>query len=65
MVLVPRTGSMLALFGSGAVALGFAFKDYVSSLIAGVVVVFEQPGRVGDWVRVGAGLGQLCAAGGL
>lgn len=53
MVLEPRPESMFAVAGSGAVAVGFAFKDYVSSLIAGVVVLFERPCSVGDWVRIG------------
>jgi small-conductance mechanosensitive channel len=50
---------MLALAGSGAVALGFAFKDYVSSLIAGVVMLFERPCSAGDWVRVGDVYGKV------
>lgn len=53
MVLEPRPESMFAVAGSGALAIGFAFKDYVSSLIAGVVVLFERPCSVGDWVRIG------------
>lgn len=43
---------LLALTGTIAVALGFAFKDYVSSIIAGVVTLFEGPFRMGDRVRV-------------
>lgn len=59
MVLRPEREAMLALAGSGAVALGFAFKDYVSSLIAGVVMLFERPCSVGDWVRVGGVYGRV------
>lgn len=61
LILVPRPEAMLAVAGSGAVALGFAFKDYVSSLIAGVVVLFERPCSVGDWVRVGGVYGKVTA----
>jgi small-conductance mechanosensitive channel len=61
LILVPSPEAMFALAGSGAVALGFAFKDYVSSLIAGVVVLFERPCSVGDWVRVGGVYGRVTA----
>ena len=61
LVLVPRPESMFAVAGSSAVALGFAFKDYVSSLLAGVVVLFEKPCSVGDWVRVGDVYGKVRA----
>ncbi|PSN17410.1 mechanosensitive ion channel protein MscS [filamentous cyanobacterium CCP5] len=44
--------NLLAVTGTIAVALGFAFKDYVSSIIAGVVTLFEGPFRMGDRVRI-------------
>lgn len=43
---------LLAITGTIAVALGFAFKDYVSSIIAGVVTLFEGPFRMGDRVKI-------------
>lgn len=45
--------NLIALTGTVAVALGFAFKDYVSSIIAGIVALFEAPYRVGDRVKIG------------
>jgi small conductance mechanosensitive channel len=48
----PTPQNLLAISGTLAVALGFAFKDYVSSLIAGVVALYERPYRNGDWVRI-------------
>lgn len=59
----PTSGSLFAVFGAAGVALGFAFKDYVSSLIAGLVVVCEQPFRVGDWVKIGDDYGEVRAVG--
>lgn len=44
--------NLLALTGTIAIALGFAFKDYVSSIIAGVVVLFEATYRVGDRIQI-------------
>lgn len=44
--------NLVVVFGAASVAIGFAFKDYVSSLIAGVVAVTERPYRPGDWVKI-------------
>ncbi|MEQ9411414.1 MAG: mechanosensitive ion channel [Fuerstiella sp.] len=48
----PAPENLLAIFGALAVAIGFAFKDYTSSLIAGVVALYERPYRTGDWIRI-------------
>jgi small-conductance mechanosensitive channel len=56
-------GNLLALTGTIAVALGFAFKDYVSSIIAGVVALFEAPYRVGDRVQIGEHTGEVTSYG--
>lgn len=53
------TDKVIALTGTVAVALGFAFKDYASSLIAGVVALFETPYRVGDRVKIGENYGEI------
>ncbi len=51
--------NILALTGTLAVALGFAFKDYVSSIIAGVVALFETPYRMGDRIQIGEHYGEV------
>ena len=51
--------NFLLIAGAVSVAIGFAFKDYVSSLIAGVVALFESPYRAGDWVKVGDDFGEV------
>ncbi|MEM1310274.1 MAG: mechanosensitive ion channel family protein [Cyanobacteria bacterium P01_H01_bin.153] len=57
---VNLSGSnLLALTGTIAVALGFAFKDYVSSIIAGIVTLFEGSFRMGDRVRIGDYYGEV------
>lgn len=48
----PTPENVLAISGALAVVLGFAFKDYASSLIAGVVALYERPYRNGDWVKI-------------
>ncbi|MBE9138712.1 mechanosensitive ion channel family protein [Nodosilinea sp. LEGE 07088] len=55
--------NLLALTGTLAVALGFAFKDYVTSIIAGVVALFEAPYRVGDRVTISDHYGEVVSYG--
>ena len=51
--------NILAVTGTVAVALGFAFKDYVSSIIAGIVGLFESPYGVGDRIKIGDYYGEV------
>lgn len=51
--------NFLVIAGAASVAIGFAFKDYVSSLIAGIVSIFERPYRSGDWVQIGEDYGEI------
>jgi len=51
--------NFLVIAGGASVAIGFAFKDYVSSLIAGVVAIFEKPYRPGDWVKINGDYGEV------
>ena len=55
--------NFLVIAGALGVAIGFAFKDYVSSLIAGIVAIVERPYRPGDWVRVGGDYGEVRSVG--
>lgn len=55
--------NFLVIAGALGVAVGFAFKDYVSSLIAGIVAIFERPYRPGDWVRIGDDYGEVRSVG--
>lgn len=59
LVIQPTAQNVLAIAGALAVALGFAFKDYVSSIIAGIVALIERPYRPGDWVRIGSSYGEV------
>ena len=55
--------NFLVIAGAASVAIGFAFKDYASSLIAGIVAVFEKPYRPGDWVRIDGTYGEVVRVG--
>jgi small-conductance mechanosensitive channel len=59
----PTLRNMIALLGATGIALGFALKDYASSLIAGVVAIGEKPYRNGDWIRLGDTYGEVTHVG--
>lgn len=53
------SNNVLALTGTISVAVGFAFKDYISSVIAGIIALFENPYQVGDRVKIGEEYGEI------
>lgn len=59
LVIEPSVQNMVALLGTVGLALGFALKDYASSLIAGIVAIGERPYRNGDWIRVDGVYGEV------
>ncbi|OKH17452.1 mechanosensitive ion channel protein MscS [[Limnothrix rosea] IAM M-220] len=56
-------GNLFALTGTIAVALGFAFKDYASSVIAGLIALFEAPYRMGDRIQIADHYGEVVGYG--
>ncbi len=59
----PTFENLIALLGAVGIALGFAFKDYASSLIAGIVTLYEMPYRMGDWITVEGVYGEVRSIG--
>lgn len=51
--------NFLVIAGAISVAIGFAFKDLASSLIAGVVAISERTYRPGDWVKIEDDYGEV------
>lgn len=62
-VLLLTDEVVLAVGGSVAVALGFAFKDVVASFLAGILILFDRPFQVGDRVRFGDTYGEVLEIG--
>ncbi|MFP3457499.1 mechanosensitive ion channel, partial [Psychrobacter sp. SIMBA_152] len=58
-IIEPTLQNMVATLGAAGLAIGFALKDYVSSLIAGVVAIHEMPYRPGDWIEVDGSYGEV------
>lgn len=59
----PSFENMFAVFGALGLALGFAFKDYANSLIAGIVTLYEMPYRPGDWIEIDGRYGEVRSIG--
>ncbi len=51
------------LGGTAAVAMGFALKDLVASIVAGVMIMLDRPFQVGDRVSFGGQYGDITAIG--
>ncbi|WP_179380330.1 mechanosensitive ion channel family protein [Jannaschia marina] len=48
-----RPGDLIAGLGIGSVAIGFAFKDILQNLLAGILILIRQPFEVGDQIVAG------------
>lgn len=55
--------NLFAVTGTIVVALGFAFKDYASSIVAGIIGLFEAPYRLGDRIELGDSYGEVVTYG--
>lgn len=58
-VLEPTAENLIAVVGGAALGISFALRDYLSGLIAGLVILFERPYRTGDWITVGGNYGEV------
>lgn len=55
---------VLAIIGGGVVvAVGFATRDLLASLVAGVMIIFDRPFQVGDRVSFGGKYGDVLQVG--
>jgi small-conductance mechanosensitive channel len=55
--------ALLAVSGSAAVAIGFAFKDLLASLMAGLILLFDRPFQVGDRIHFDGTYGEVVEIG--
>lgn len=46
-------GDIIATLGISSVAIGFAFQDIFKNFLAGVILLLEEPFRIGDEVKIG------------
>ncbi len=62
-IIEPTLQNLAAIFAALAIALGFAVKDFGSSLVAGIVAIYERPYRPGDWVKIDRAYGEVKTVG--
>jgi len=55
----PKFQNVIALIASVGFALAYAFKDYGSCLIAGLITVLENTYQPGDWIEVDGTYGEV------
>lgn len=55
----PTFRNAVAVVVSVGLALAFAFKDYGSSIVAGLVTVLENNYQPGDWIELGGVYGEV------
>lgn len=58
-ILNPPEGVMFAVLGSIGLAVGLAAQDGIRNMLAGVMMIFNPPYRVGDMVELGGHYGEV------
>ncbi len=58
-VVTPTPEVLLAIGGTAAVAIGFALKDLAASIVAGLIILLDQPFQVGDRVTFEGHYGEI------
>lgn len=48
----PITG-LLASLGIGGLAFALAAKDTISNIFGSIMIIFDRPFRIGDWIKAG------------
>ncbi len=62
-VFKPSKELLVGVGGSAAVAVGFALKDLIGSIIAGFILLFDRPFQVGDRVSFDDNYGEIKSIG--
>ncbi len=63
LIIEPTFQNLITFLGAAGIALGFALKDFASSIMAGIVALYERPYRVGDWVEIDGAYGEVIYVG--
>ena len=54
-----NTTGLIALLGAAGVAVGFALKDTLANIAAGIIILFLRPFTKGDFIECGSVLGSV------
>lgn len=60
-VIIPtfQFGDMIAGLGFTSFVIGFATKDILNNLLSGVLILWQQPFKIGDYIFVGSNQGKV------
>jgi len=54
-----RIGGLLTALGVGSIVIGLTLQHSVGQIISGLLMLFEQPFRLGDWIESSAARGRV------
>jgi small-conductance mechanosensitive channel len=54
-----RTGDLIKVLGIGSVAIGFAFQNILQNFLAGILLLLQEPFRIGDWITIAGFQGKV------
>jgi small-conductance mechanosensitive channel/CRP-like cAMP-binding protein len=54
-----HVGGLLTAFGVGSVVIGLTLQNSVGQIISGLLMLFEQPFKLGDWIETTAARGRV------
>jgi len=46
-----RTSGLVAVGGAGTIVAGLAAKDWIENFFGGLMIFFDRPFKLGDWIR--------------
>ncbi|WP_154795964.1 mechanosensitive ion channel family protein [Occultella kanbiaonis] len=52
-------GGLLTALGVGSIVIGLALQNAVGGVISGLLLLFEQPFKIGDWLDIGSVRGRV------
>jgi small-conductance mechanosensitive channel len=54
-----RIGGLLTALGVGSIVIGLTLQNSVGQIISGLLMLFEQPFKLGDWIETSAARGRV------
>ena len=58
-VIAPPWATLITLFASAGIAIGFASQDILKNIFGGIMILFDRPFQVGDKVEIGKYYGEI------
>ncbi|MCE9515902.1 MAG: mechanosensitive ion channel [Mycobacterium sp.] len=54
-----KIGGLFTALGIGSIVVGLTLQNSVGQIISGLLMLFEQPFRIGDWIQTSEGKGRV------